>query len=463
MTRLFHLGAALVVLAGSLLPASLGAAERPNVVLIMADDLGYETLGCNGGTSYATPNLDKLAAGGVRFDHCFVQPLCTPTRVQLMTGAYNVRNYITFGTMDPRLTTFGNLFRDAGYKTGVVGKWQLGKEPDNPKQFGFDEYCLWNHTRRVPRYANPGLDFAGQQRDFTDGEYGPKLVNDWALEFVERHREQPFFLYYPMLLTHAPYQPTPDSPDWDPQASGEKGKQAPRHFGEMVTYMDKMIGRLVDKLDELKLRERTLVIFVGDNGTGRGTRSMMGDREVVGGKGQTTAAGMHVPLVVSWPGTAAAGKTCDDLVDSTDFLPTICEAAGVSVPKEMPIDGRSYLPQVRGETGQPREWIYCWYSPHGEPPREFAFDHEWKVYRGGEIHNLQSDPKEKTPVDRATLSSDAKADIRNLEAAIAGYAKARPADIAATASEAEDEKRERPRKRQKAERRARRQAEDAAP
>ncbi|MBX9788930.1 MAG: sulfatase-like hydrolase/transferase [Pirellulales bacterium] len=458
MTLTRCLFAAIAAVGLMVLAAPLSAAERPNVILIMADDLGYETLGCNGGTSAPTPNLDKLAAGGVRFDHCFVQPLCTPTRVQLMTGAYNVRNYITFGTMDTRLRTFGNLFRDAGYATAVVGKWQLGKEPDNPKHFGFDDYCLWNHTRRVPRYANPGLDYAGQPRDFTSGEYGPDLVNDWAIDYVTRHRDTPFFLYYPMMLTHGPYQPTPDSPDWDPQASGEKVNNADKHFPEMVTYMDKLVGRLVDKLDELKLRERTLVLFVGDNGTGRGTRSMMGSREVIGGKGTTTEAGMHVPAIASWPGKAAVGKVCSDLVDSTDFLPTICEAAAVAVPSGMPIDGRSFLAQVRGETGQPREWIYSWYSPHGEPPREFAFDQRWKLYRSGEVYDLQADPREKSPLDRARLSAEAKEAVRNLEAAIAGFADARPADIASTASEAEESKLERPRKREKVERRARRAA-----
>ena len=457
---LFRTSVAALAAFGSIaLAAQLGtAAERPNVILIMADDLGYETLGCNGGTSAPTPNLDKLAAEGVRFDHCFVQPLCTPTRVQLMTGAYNVRNYITFGTMDTRLKTFGNLFRDAGFATAVAGKWQLGKEPANPKHFGFDEYVLWNHTRRAPRYANPGFDFAGKPRDFANGEYGPDLVNEWAIDYVARHRDKPFFLYYPMMLTHGPYQPTPDSPDWDPKATGEKVNNAEKHFAEMVAYMDKLVGRLIAKLDELKLRENTLVLFVGDNGTGRGTRSMMGDQVVIGGKGTTTATGMHVPAIASWPGKATAGKVCTDLIDSTDFLPTICEAAGVSVPSGVPIDGRSFLSQVRGEAGQPRDWIYCWYSPHGEPPREFAFNHSWKLYRNGEVFDLAADPQEKSPIDRANLSAEAKAEVAKLAAAIAGFANARPADIASTAGEAEQTKIERPRKREKAERRQRRAA-----
>lgn len=138
-------------------------AAVPNVILILADDLGYETIGANGGTSYQTPVLDKLAATGVRFEHCYVQPLCTPTRMQLMTGIYNVRNYVTFGQMDPQSVTFGNLFKRAGYATCITGKWQLGRELELPKKFGFDEHCLWQHTRRPPRYANPGLEINGRE------------------------------------------------------------------------------------------------------------------------------------------------------------------------------------------------------------------------------------------------------------------------------------------------------------
>ena len=160
-------------------PASLlGAEAKPNLILIMADDLGYETIGANGGTSYKTPNLDKLAATGARFTHCYVQPLCTPTRVQLMTGLYNIRNYINFGNMNPKAVTFANHLKPAGYATCITGKWQLGHDLELPKKFGFDEYCLWQHTRRPARYANPGLEINGVEKNYSSGEYGPDLVND---------------------------------------------------------------------------------------------------------------------------------------------------------------------------------------------------------------------------------------------------------------------------------------------
>ena len=399
---------------------------RPNVILIMADDLGFETIGANGGTSYQTPVLDQLAATGVRFEHCYVQPLCTPTRVQLMTGNYNVRNYITFGQMDPASTTFGNLFQGAGYATCITGKWQLGQNPKLPKIFGFDEPCLWQHTRRPQRYANPGLEINGTEKDFSNGEYGPDVVNEYARDFVTRNKDKPFFLYYPMMLSHDPYQPTPDSKEWDPQSKGKNVKQGSAYFGDMVEYMDKLIGLLVKTLDEQGLRKNTLLIFIGDNGTGKGIKSMMGDRFVIGGKGSTTAAGMHVPCIMSWPAVMTTGRVCGDLIDSTDFLPTICEAAGVSLPADLTIDGHSVLPQLRGERGHPREWIYSWYSPRGERLRECAFEKYFKLYRSGEFFDLTTDPDEKRPLAVTSLNGESAAAAKQLQTVLARFDNARP-------------------------------------
>jgi arylsulfatase A len=427
MPRSIQLALALCVALAFAVAAS--AAPRANVILIMADDLGYETIGANGGTSYKTPVLDRLAAGGVRFTQCYVQPLCTPTRVQLMTGKYNVRNYITFGEMDPQAETFGNLFKQAGYATCMAGKWQLGRDLAKPKNYGFDEYCLWQHTRRPPRYVNPGLDINGVEKDFTKGEYGPDLVNDYVIDFVTRHKDRPYFVYYPMMLTHAPYMATPESKDWDPKEMGESGSHDPQHFADMVQYMDKLIGKLLAALDKLSLRENTLILFVGDNGTGAGTRSMMGERVVIGGKGSTTEAGMHVPLIASWPGKIASGKVTTDLVDSTDFLPTICEAAGIGIPAELKIDGRSFFPQLNAETGKPREWIYSWYSPRGEPLREFAFNPHFKLYRSGEFYDVAADPAEKKPLAVASLSGEAASTAKKLQAALDQYKDARPSNL----------------------------------
>jgi arylsulfatase A len=407
------------------------AAERPNIILILADDLGYETLGANGGTSYQTPVLDKLAAGGLRFTHCYAQPLCTPTRVQLMTGRSNARNYLNFGNMDPRAVTFGNHFQQAGYATCMAGKWQLGHALDLPKKFGFGEFCLWQHTRRPPRYANPGLEINGVEKDFSNGEYGPDVVSDYALDFIARHKTKPFFLYYPMMLTHDPYQPTPDSKDWDPKARGEKVNHKPEHFGDMVTYMDKLIGRMVAKLDECGLRDNTLVLFLGDNGTGAGTRSMMGGRAVIGRKGRTIDAGMHVPLIANWPGRVAKG-VCDDLIDTTDFLPTLCDVAAVRIADPQPLDGRSFAPQLRGGKGQPREWIYSWYSPRQGSDKtvsEFTFNRHFKLYRSGKFFDLTTDPDEKKPLPIATLDGDAAKAAISLQAGLDSFKDARPANL----------------------------------
>lgn len=408
--------------------AAAAAPGRPNIVLIMADDWGYECLTANGGQSYQTPELDRLAATGMRFERCHVQPLCTPTRVQLMTGIYNVRNYVQFGLLDPKATTFANLLKRAGYATGIAGKWQLGQDKGLPQQFGFDEAFLWQHTRRPPRYANPGLEHNGEEKDYTGGAYGPALVNNFALDFIARHKDGPFLLYYPMILAHNPFQPTPDSPDWDPKAEGEKVHQAVGHFADMTAYMDKMVGRVVGKLEELGLREKTLVMFLGDNGTNGGIVSRFQGADYRGGKGTTTARGTHVPLVANWPGKIAAGQVNPNLVDSTDFLPTLCEAAGVEVPESLAVDGRSFFGQMLGG-GPAREWIYCWYARDGGPKAnlEFAMDGRHKLYRDGRVFDLEADPFE--------TSAQAGPAPKHLQAVLDRYAEARPEALRQPAKE----------------------------
>lgn len=421
----------LILLTSSLVAHwSLAAQSRPNIILIMADDFGYECVTANGGQSYQTPHVDRLAAAGMRFEQCHVQPLCTPTRVQLMTGRYNVRNYFNFGTLPRTETTFGHLLKKAGYATGICGKWQLGREKDAPQHFGFDESCLWQHTRRPPRFANPGLEYNGVEKDFRNGEYGPQLVNDFALDFVTRHRAQPFFLYYPMTLTHGPFQPTPDSPNWDPKAVGENVHQNVKHFADMTAYMDKLIGRLDARLVELGIRENTLLLFIGDNGTHSSVTSRFNGGDYRGGKGSTTQRGTRVPFVASWPAVMMQGRVNRDLISSADFLPTICEAAGVAVPTNM--DGVSFLSQLRGQRGTPREWLYCWYSPRQQADltvREFTFDHSYKLYRDGRFFDLANDPFEDKPLHTETLVSVAATTAKKLQAALDQFKDARPAEL----------------------------------
>jgi len=425
------------LLAACLAAPAVGADSppRPNVVLIMCDDVGYECVAANGGESYATPRLDALAASGMRFTRCHVQPLCTPTRVELMTGRSNARNYVDFRVLPPGETTFGNLFAAAGYATGICGKWQLGREPDLPRRAGFAEAFLWQHTRLPPRYANPGLEIDGVERDFSGGAYGPTLVNDFALEFVTRHRDEPFLLYYPMILAHDPFQPTPDSPDWDPQAEGEQVNRHVRHFGEMMAYLDRMVGRLVDRLDQLGIRDNTLLVFLGDNGTQINVTSRLAGRDYPGGKGLTNRRGTHVPLIVSWPAVVPAGSVCDDLVAAVDFLPTICEAAGIptAVGEPAVLDGHSFLPQLRGEAGVPRPWIYSWYWPQPAKtpaPVEFAFDSDFKLYGDGRLYDIRADPDETSPLPDdlpdGPPNSPVLAARKKLRRAIDSFAAARP-------------------------------------
>jgi len=248
-----------------------------------------------------------------------------------MTGRYNIRNYLNFGTLPRNEVTFGQLLKQSGYVTGICGKWQLGKEVDSPQHFGFDEALLWQHTRRPARYANPGLEYNGKEVEYPLGSYGPKIINDFAIDFASRHKDRPFLLYYPMMLTHSPYQPTPDSDRWDPATQGEKQKDQPSNFADMVEYMDNMVGRLDAKLSELGIRDNTLLIFLGDNGTGRTITSRFRGVDLQGGKGTTTHLGTHVPLIVSWPGVLKAGRVLGDLVSSVDILPTICDAGRVDV------------------------------------------------------------------------------------------------------------------------------------
>ena len=422
-THRWRLAGLFLALTGALTPAAVNARTpggRPNIILIMADDMGYECLGANGSTFYKTPHLNRLAAGGMRFEHCYSQPICTPSRNQIMTGRYNARNYVRFGYLHPREITFGNLMQYAGYRTCVVGKWQLQGGFNGPTAFGFDEYCLWQLTRRPTRYPNPGLEVNGKQVDYRNGEYGPDLVSDYLVDFIRRNRSRPFFAYYPMILPHWPFQPTPDSPDWDPAETREwpRKKWNRRHFRDMVSYADKLTGKIDQTLKELGIRENTLLLFTCDNGTYTGITSPFRGKQVRGGKGSTPNAGTHVPLIASWPGTIAPGTVSRDLVDFSDFLPTLAATAGGVLPRDRRIDGRSFLPQLKGQAGNPRDWTFCWYQRNGKRDssvKRFARNHAYKLYQDGRMYHIPSDELEKrqlTPnqidAERATIRAQLK-------------------------------------------------------
>lgn len=395
----------------------------PNVILIMADDIGYECFGCYGSKQYKTPAIDKLAKEGVRFTHCYAQPLCTPSRVKLMTGLSNVRNYAAFSILKPGQRTIGQFFQDAGYRTMVAGKWQLfGAEHYGPayrgkgalpEDCGFDSQCLWQVDRLGERYRGPLLRIDGETRQYGRDRFGPEVVNEHVLKFMEQHRQRPFFIYYPMILVHSPFVKTPDSRGLRRQAKKQK------NFEDMVAFMDKMIGRVVDKTKELSLADRTLILFCGDNGTHASIESRLRGSAIRGGKGRMTDAGTRVPLIGCWPGRIPAGQVCEDLVDFSDFLPTCLDAARIETPAGL--DGRTFLPQMVGKPGNPREWIFIYYCPRPErtTPKRFARDQRWKLYGDGRYYDVANDVLERRDLSSATgLPSEAIAAREKLEGAL---------------------------------------------
>ncbi len=429
---------AIVIIIQSLLsigcgPQYIASSQPPNVVLIMADDLGYETVTANGGISYETPQLDKMAREGMRFEQCYAQPLCTPSRVQIMTGIYNVRNYVEFGLLDTSQTTFAHLYQDAGYTTCIIGKWQLGKDTKSPNQAGFDEYCLWQVSQgsrdengRDSRFSAPELEINGVIEKFGITEYGPDIVSNYGLGFIKRavDENKPFLLYYPMILTHCPFSPTPDSEEWLTDISTvEKYKGKAKYFGDMMAYTDKIIGKINQHLQELGVSENTIVLFVGDNGTDRPVVSEMKDRTVAGAKNKSTDAGTRVPLIAKWPAHIKPNQTSSDIIDLTDILPTICEASNITVPRELEIDGVSFLPQLKGEKGNPREWIYSWYSRGGqvELARVFARDQRYKLYSTGEFYDVINDYDEVNPLSIEILDQEKLAKHDMLKKVIDNY------------------------------------------
>jgi arylsulfatase A len=418
-------------------PSESTSGSRPNVVMIMADDLGVEAIGCYGGESYKTPRLDRLAAQGVRFTNAHAQPLCTPTRIQLMTGQYNFRNWYGFGLMRPEERTFGHEMSDAGYRTCISGKWQMWSynppefEPEfrglgqRPEDAGFHDWFVWHayHTEdKGSRYAEPTIFHNGQPVD-GKGKYGPDLYVQRIEEFMEENREQPFFVYYPMALTHGPFNPTPDSEVW--AAGNRLESNAKKYFGDMVEYADKCVGRIVDKLDALGLRERTLVVFFGDNGSPRETSSRQNGQTIQGGKGLPTDAGTLVPLIASWKGVSPEGAVNEDLVDSTDLYATVLDAGGAKAPAGATIDGVSILPQLRGEKGTPKESIVVWHDPRPGTGKEaytkldlFARDKRFKLYDDGRLYDVPADRLEQKPIPEGQGSPEAEAARAKLRAAL---------------------------------------------
>ncbi|MCA9173796.1 MAG: sulfatase-like hydrolase/transferase [Planctomycetales bacterium] len=413
--------------------AGTAAGAKPNILLIMADDVGTDAVGCYGGQSYPTPHIDALARGGMQFSHGYAMPVCHPSRVCLTTGRYPFR----FGPAgskwgdfprDGESLTIAHRLKQAGYATAVAGKWQLCMMRDDlehPRRLGFDQWCLFG-WHEGGRYHDPLIYQNGAPRDDTAGKYGPDLYVDFLLEFMKRSQAggQPFFAYYPMALCH---DVTDDL----------KGQHVPFYqhgrwmtYGEMIASMDDMVGRLIAGLEQLGLRESTLVLFTTDNGTaaasylsvdanGKMTRppvfNIRDGRVVRGGKGKFDDTGTRVPVIANWPGRIQPGSKTDTMVDLTDYLPTMADVAGLAA-EATPRDGISFAPVLFGEPRKrDRPWIYidlrgsrCVRSPH------------WKLYDDGRFYDLQADPDEQTPLEPNSLPPSARAERQRLREALDG-------------------------------------------
>ena len=426
--------ARLIILLAMVLTASATpsvAAPPLNIILIMADDIAYDNnFGAYGAKDSWTPRLDRMATEGIRFDHCYSTPKCTPSRVKIMTGRSGVRNYFRFGALRADEPTFATMLQKAGYATMIAGKWQLDGPGGTPtKAAGFDSWLLWNtQIASGDRFWNPTLEHNGQLMHVATDAYGPDLCVDAITSFIERHRQSPFFVYYPMLLVHSPFLPTPLSVD-----RNETDKQ--KNFADMVQYMDLLVGRIMDCVREQGLEQQTVVMFTTDNGTNRNLRYVSRGREVEGKKGVPHDRGTHAPLLIRCPGTIGAGQVCQDLVDFSDFLPTLAEISGATLPRG-PLDGRSFWPQCRGLTGTPREWIYQYYWPKGygwipdelgEGELIWAQNRRYKLYGNGLFYDLLKDPEElrAIPVQLHTAAEQEAA--RLLNAAIGSMPAGNPA------------------------------------
>jgi len=375
--------------------------RKPNIILIMADDVGYECFGCYGSRQYKTPRIDQMASGGVRFTNCHSTPLCTPSRVKIMTGLDNVRNYYNFGTFPKGQTTFADVLKAGGYQTAFVGKWQLELVSGLfPKDVGFDNVCRL--IGEWPKYWNTPIALNGKVLPVEKNTYGPDRFTAFVTDFIKKHKsgDKPFLLYFPMTLVHSPFEPTPRS-------KNRKSRKWQSNFEDMVAYMDTCVGRILDALKEAELSDNTFVLFTGDNGTNASLHSTLNGRTIRGGKGHTRDHGTHVPLIVTGPGSPA-GKVCDDLIDFSDFLPTLADIAGADLPKGVKLDGRTFRPQCRGGKGRPRQWLFNYYFPrpyvkkydkkyrHSEI--RWVRDKEYKLYGDGRFYNVRKDVLEEKPL-----------------------------------------------------------------
>ena len=389
--------------------AAADGLRKPNIIFILADDLGIGNVSCYGADNYKTPNIDQLARTGMRFTNGYTASLCGPSRALIMSGRYAFRNGSSNQDACGRLPTeeirLPKLLKSAGYSCSSIGKW--GQLPGGPGDHGFDDYLRFTGSGVYWKDGtNKGTTYQvnGQDKKLGDN-YMPDLLHEHLVGFIQQHKQSPFFVYYSMSHVHGEIVATPDS-----------AKDSKDLFGDNVAYLDKLVGKLVAELESLRLRDNTLILFMGDNGTAKGQakNSTVRGRDLSGQKGTMFECGGLVPLIVNWPGRAPAGKACTDLVDSTDFLPTFAELTGGKLPAKTIFDGRTFAPQLRGDVGQPREWIYnqlasMWYV------REAG----WKLNQAGELFNMSDAPFTEKLLTSDSMDTKAIAARNRLAAALA--------------------------------------------
>jgi arylsulfatase A len=390
---------------------------KPNIIFILADDYGIPGVGCYGGV-YRTPNLDALAAGGVRFERCFSAPLCAPSRALCMFGRYAFRtgvldNGCGAAAKPDKEICIAKALKQAGYATALAGKWsQLSylETAEEGRAWGFDEFLRWDKSKGE-RYWKPALNKNGQAVPVADASYGPDLFHEFVVDFIQRHRAEPFFVYYPTTLIHGPILRTPDSRGGGEGKAKGKGKEGGQLYADNVAYLDKLVGKLVASLDEMGLREKTLIVFTGDNGSVPvGT---INGRPVDGRKNQVNEGGSRVPLIANWKGVTPAGRVLPDLVDFSDFYATFTELAGAKLPDGLTFDSRSFAPQLRGEKGTPRDWAYVQLGA-----KWYARSDGWKLTEKGDFFDMRDAPFAQKPVPADTANPAAQAARRQLQAVL---------------------------------------------
>lgn len=417
--RLTHRLCIATLLLGSIVTSR--GVPKPNIVLILADDVGCEPIGCYGGESFATPNIDALAKNGMKFEHCYSMPVCHPSRIALMTGRYPFRFKAGWGSFpkNEEKRSIGQVMKDAGYATAVAGKWQmtlLKKDLEQPYRMGFDQWSVFGWHEGA-RFHNPMIYQNSKVREGLEGEYGPDLYVKFLSDFMERSQKKgkPFFAYYSMALAHD----VTDDLKW--QVPYATGKDRWMNYGEMITSMDDMVGKLLATLDRLKLRENTLVLFTGDNGTAARSKlrhfSKSGKkyeyekvvvrqngRNVPGGKGLLNDRGTHVPLIANWPGKIPPETTCLDLVDFSDWLPTVAEIGRAKLPKEVKFDGQSFASSFLGKNESARTFAFS----ESKGGQAFVRDQRYKLYANGKFYDVSIDPEERKPLAKGKVTEARK-------------------------------------------------------